>query len=167
MERFADLLDACGKGGHRGLGLAVCFGDKSSFDEAVKIEKDYKQKILNELLKLEKDGVKEKKTFRYFYSTRSSLGGVIGGIAINFIFDKKKPLLSLVRKEDEIHISCRGNQYLVSNGLDLGSVMKEVATSLDGIGGGHKIAAGATIDSEKEKDFLDKANTIISKQMKV
>ena len=66
-----------------------------------------------------------------------------------------------------MHISGRGNQYLVSNGLDLGSALKEVATSLNGNGGGHKIAAGATIDSKKEKEFLDAANMILSKQMKV
>jgi len=167
LERFADLLDACGKGGNRGLGLAVCLGDKSSFDEAVKLEKEYKQKILEELLILEKEGIKEKTAFRYFYSNRSSLGGVIGGIATNFILDKKKPLLSLVKKENEIHISGRGNQYLVSNGLDLGSALKEVATHLNGNGGGHKIAAGATIDSKKEKEFLDAVNMILLKQMKV
>jgi RecJ-like exonuclease len=167
LERYADLLDACGKGGNRGLGLAVCLGDQNFFNKAVKLEKDYKQKILDELLKLEEEGVIEKKYFRYFYSKRSSLGGVIGGIATNFILDKKKPLFSLVRKDDEIHISCRGNQFLVNNGLDLGSAMKKIATILDGNGGGHKIAAGATINSNKEKDFLDKANTIISKQMKV
>ena len=167
LERFADLLDACGKGGNRGLGLAVCLGDKNSFNKAVKLERNYKKDILDELLKLEKDGVIEKKYFRYFYSNRSSLGGVIGGIATNFILDKKKPLFSLARKEDETHISCRGNQFLVSNGLDLGSAMREIATNLNGKGGGHKIAAGATINSKKEKDFFDKTNMIISKQLKV
>ncbi len=167
LERFADLLDACGKGGNRGLGLAVCLGDKNSFNKAVKLEQNHKKDILDELLKLEKDGVIEEKYFRYFYSNRSSLGGVIGGIATNFILDKKKPLFSLARKEDETHISCRGNQFLVSNGLDLGSAMREIATNLNGKGGGHKIAAGATINSKKEKDFFDKTNMIISKQLKV
>ena len=167
LERFADLLDACGKGGNRGLGLAVCLGDKNSFNKAVKLEQNYKKDILDELLKLEKDGVIEEKYFRYFYSNRSSFGGVIGGIATNFILDKKKPLFSLARKEDETHISCRGNQFLVSNGLDLGSAMREIATNLNGKGGGHKIAAGATINSKKEKDFFDKTNMIISKQLKV
>jgi RecJ-like exonuclease len=167
LERFADLLDVCGKGGNRGLGLAVCLGDKNSFNKAVKLEQNYKKDILDELLKLEKDGVIEKKYFRYFISNRSSLGGVIGGIATNFILDKKKPLFSLARKEDETHISCRGNQFLVSNGLDLGSAMREIATNLNGKGGGHKIAAGATINSKKEKDFFDKTNMIISKQLKV
>ena len=107
----------------------------------------------------------EKKGFRYFYSKDSSLGGVIGGIATNFILDREKPLISLVKKDNELHVSCRGNQYLVSRGLDLGLAMNETAKKLSGHGGGHKIAAGATINSDKEKEFLDIVDKIITKQM--
>ena len=166
LERFADLLDACGKGGNRGLGLAICLNDKKAFEDAVKLEKEYKQKILDELLKLEKDGAKEKKSIRFFHSSDSSLGGVVGGIAMNYIFDKEKPLISLARKNDELHVSSRGNQYLVNNGLDLGLAMKEAATQLNGHGGGHKIAAGATISLEKEEEFLGAVDKIIAQQMK-
>jgi len=167
LERFADILDACGKGGNRDLGLSICLGDKKAFDEAEILEKEYKQVILDELLHLEKEGFEEKKNFRFFYSSNSSLGGVIGGIATNFIFDRNKPLLSIVRKNNEIHISCRGNQHLVSEGLDLGFAMKKAAAKLGGNGGGHKIAAGATVSSGKEKEFLDIVDIILSKQMKV
>ena len=165
LERLADLIDACGKGGNRSLGLALCMGDLQSFDKAIELEKVYKQKILNELLRLEKDGFKEKKSYRYFYSNDSSLGGVIGGIASNFILDKEKPLISIVKKNNEIHVSCRGNQYLVSKGLDLGFAMNESAIKLGGHGGGHKIASGATISFEKEDIFLNMVDEIISKQL--
>ena len=166
LERLADLLDSCGKGGNRGLGLELCLGDKDSFNQAVRLEKDYKQNILDQLLILEKDGFKETKGFRYFYSIDSSLGGVIGGIASNFIFDKKKPLVSLVKKDDEVHISARGNQHLVEKGLDLGFAMNEVAKKIGGHGGGHKIAAGATIKSDKEKEFLEMVDKIVVDQVK-
>jgi len=166
MERFADLLDACGKGGNRGLGLQTCLGDNKAFEEAKLVEKEYKQRILDELLRLEKDGFKDKKSYRYFHSKDSSLGGVIGGIATNFMLDKEKPLISVVRKDDEIHISCRGNQYLVSKGLDLGKAMKQASQKIGGHGGGHAIASGATIDSSKEDEFLEIVDDIISKQMK-
>jgi len=166
-ERFADLLDACGKGGNRGLGLSLCMGDKKAFDDAIELEKKYKQNILNELIRLEKDGFKEKNSYRYFYSKDSSLGGVINSIATNFILDREKPLISLVRNDGEIHVSCRGNQYLVEKGLDLGLAMKEAANKLKGHGGGHKIAAGATLDSNKETEFLEMIDDIISKQLKV
>jgi len=166
LERFADLIDSCGKGGNRGLGLSVTLGDKSAFEQAEGFEKEYKKRVLDELLRLEKDGFKEMKGFRYFYSMDSSLGGVIGGIATNYLLDREKPLLSLVRNDDEIHVSCRGNQYLVSKGLDLGVAMKEASTKLGGHGGGHAIASGATIKIEKEDEFLKMVDDIIIKQLK-
>ncbi len=166
LERFADLVDACGKSGNRGLALSLCLGDKDSIAQAKTVEKNYKQKILDELLRLEEEGVKETKSFRYFYTSDSSLGGVIGGIATNFMLDNKKPLISLVRKDPEIHISSRGNQYLVEKGLDLGAAMNVAAKKLEGHGGGHKIAAGATINSEKENEFLQIVDSIITEQLK-
>jgi len=165
-EMFADLLDSCGKGGNRGLGFATAMGDEESFIEAIELEKEYKTKILKELISLEKDGFLEKKNFRYFYSKNSSLGGVIGGIATNFMLDIKKPLISIVRNKDEIHVSCRGNQTLVKRGLDLGDAMKKAAQKLDGHGGGHAIAAGATIKLEKEEEFLEFTDKIIDGQIK-
>jgi len=165
-ERFADLLDSCGKGGNRGVGFSVALGDKDSLDDALKLEKEYKEKILNELLRLEEEGFKEKNGFRYFYTDGSSIGGVIGGIATNFMLDIKKPLISIVKKDDEIHVSCRGNQHLVKKGLDLGVAMKKAAEKLGGHGGGHAIASGATIDSDKEKDFLEFVDKIIVDQIK-
>ncbi len=166
FERYADLLDACGKGGSRGLALSFALGDNKIISEVLKVEKNYKQKILDELIKLEKNGLLEKENFRFFYSNDSSLGGVIGGIATNFILDIQKPLISIARKDDEIHISCRGNQYLVSKGLDLGYAMKEASSKLGGHGGGHAISSGATIASEKEEEFLNLVDEIINKQIR-
>jgi single-stranded-DNA-specific exonuclease len=168
LERFADLLDACGKNGYRSLGLALCLGDTEPWTEALAVEREYKQKLLDGLQALEHDGIHETDGMRYFYTENSSLGGVIAGIAVNFLFDEKKPLFSLTRKEkdDEVHVSCRGNQTLVARGLDLGAAMKTVATALDGFGGGHKIAAGATIAFNKEGEFLEKVDELLGRQLK-
>lgn len=168
LERFADLLDACGKNGHRSLGLSLCLGDTHVWTEALVVEKEYNQKLLYGLQDLEKGGIHETDGMRYFYTENSSLGGVIAGIAVNYLFDEKKPLFSLARKEtdDEVHVSCRGNQKLVRQGLDLGIAMKTVATGLGGFGGGHKIAAGATITFNKEQEFLEKVDALLKQQMK-
>jgi RecJ-like exonuclease len=167
VEHFADLLDACGKGGNRGVALQLCLGDIDAWKESEQLEKRYKDKVLQELQRLEKEEIKETKSFRYFYGQESSLGGVIGGIATNFLYDRTKPLLSLVRKDDELHVSSRGNQYLVEQGLNLGFAMKSAAESLQGHGGGHKIAAGATIALNHEQEFLHQVDLIISKQIKI
>jgi single-stranded-DNA-specific exonuclease len=166
LERFADLLDACGKNGHRSLGLSLCLGDGTLWNDALQVEKDYKQKLLDGLRGLE-GAIRETQGMRYFYSESSSLGGVIAGIAMNYILDEKKPLFSLTRKEtdDEVHVSCRGNQQLVKQGLDLGGAMKTVGEKLGGFGGGHKIAAGATIAFGKEQEFLDQVDRLLVLQM--
>lgn len=168
LERFADLLDACGKNGYRSLGLSICLGDRTAWKDAYIVEKEYKQKILEGLHLLEHGGIHEARKMRYFYSDSSSLGGVIAGIAMNYVLDEKKSLFSLARKENdnEVHVSCRGNQKLVEQGLDLGSAMKTIAAELGGYGGGHKIAAGATIAFDKEKEFLEKVDITLVQQMK-
>jgi len=168
LERFADLLDACGKNGYRSLGLSLCLDHAQTWTEAFAVEKDYKQKLLDGLQALEKDGARETEGMRYFYTDNSSLGGVIAGIAVNFLFDERKPLFSLSRKEtdDEVHVSCRGNQKLVAQGLDLGVAMKTAAETLHGFGGGHKIAAGATIAFNKEEEFLERTNEVLLRQLK-
>ena len=50
--------------------------------------------------------------------------------------------------------------------MDLGVAMKTVASKLGGYGGGHKIAAGATIDLDKENDLLENVNKILNQQLK-
>ena len=164
-EQFADLIDCCGKGGHRDIGFAVCMGDLNAYQEARTYELAYKQEILDELLKLEQTGAIETNSIRYFYTQRSSLGGVIGGIAVNYLFDREKPLFSIVKKPDELHISCRGNKYLVKNGLDLGLAMETIAKKLNGHGGGHQVAAGATIAVDKEEEFIALLDEIIENQV--
>jgi RecJ-like exonuclease len=168
LERFADLLDACGKNGYRSLGLSLCLGDSSAWNDARLVEMDYKQKLLEGLQGLQDGGIREIAGMRYFYSDNSSLGGVVAGIAMNYVLDDTKPLFALTRKEtdSEVHVSCRGNQKLVSLGLDLGSAMKQVAGDLGGFGGGHKIAAGATIRFDKEKEFLEAVDLILVQQVK-
>ena len=79
--------------------------------------------------------------------------------------DKEKPLLSVAKKPDELHVSARGNQYLVDKGLGLGSALQQAAKVFQGHGGGHRIAAGATVSSSIEKDFIKEIDAIISTQL--
>jgi single-stranded-DNA-specific exonuclease len=166
LEFLADVLDSCGKNDFRSLGLSTCLGDPKSLEKALEVSKNFKTRILEELLRLQKDGATEKKSFRYFYSGGSCIGGVVCSSAVNYVFDNTKPLFAIRKNEKELHISCRGNQKLVKNGLDLGAAMKEATEKIDGHGGGHAIAAGATIDSNVEKKFLETIDDILYKQLK-
>lgn len=75
-----------------------------------------------------------------------------------------KPLIGFVESGNgKIKVSSRATQELVDRGLNLGKIMSKAAESVGGIGGGHNIAAGATIDSGKEMKFLE----LVDKMMEV
>ena len=44
--------------------------------------------------------------------------------------------------------------------------MKKISSDIGGYGGGHKIAAGATIAKNMEKEFLEKTDKILIQQIK-
>jgi RecJ-like exonuclease len=43
--------------------------------------------------------------------------------------------------------------------------MGESATAVDGEGGGHDVAAGATIPEDSRRTFLDRADAIVGDQL--
>ena len=76
------------------------------------------------------------------------------------------PLIGFANKGDqEIKVSARATQELVERGLNLSLAMKKAAGTFDGVGGGHNIAAGATIPKGKEEEFLDVLEKEIKSQL--
>jgi RecJ-like exonuclease len=53
-----------------------------------------------------------------------------------------------------IKLSTRGTKKLVEAGLNLGKILSESCAAVGGVGGGHNIAAGATIPADRLDDFL-------------
>lgn len=77
------------------------------------------------------------------------------------------PLIAMIGSEDnKVKVSARGNQAMLRRGLDLSKAMKSAAARVGGIGGGHDIAAGATIPPGKEKEFLAELDRLIGEQLR-
>jgi len=64
-------------------------------------------------------------------------------------------------------VSARSTQELVDRGLDLSSALRTAAKELEGVGGGHRIAAGATIPKGKEEEFLELLEGEIKAQLSI
>ena len=162
LERFSDVIDACGKSGETGLALSVCLGDMDLYERAKNVESKYREKILHHLLELEMGKLVEETNFQYFFSPEASIGSTLSGIVMNYFPYKNKPVFSLTKKDGEIHISCRGTKSMVNRGLDLGRIMKNLSKKLGGSGGGHKIAAGGAIKTEDNEAILKAINEELS-----
>jgi len=163
---LADLLNACGRMDHEGLGIALCLGDKEALEHAGELRREYERKVMDQLLKLESDGVSSTDHVQYFHAPDSALAGVQAGLAMQYILDQSKPTLALSKSKGKIKVSSRGTKYLVSKGLDLSSALKKSAEKLGGVGGGHAVAAGATIPIDKEEEFLNAVEEIVGLQLR-
>ncbi|HDM67153.1 MAG TPA: DHH family phosphoesterase, partial [Thermoplasmatales archaeon] len=75
-------------------------------------------------------------------------------------------LIGFAEKGDgEVKASARATQFLVEKGLDLSAAIKKAASQVNGVGGGHNIAAGATIPKGEEERFLEILEEEIKNQL--
>jgi RecJ-like exonuclease len=80
--------------------------------------------------------------------------------------DRDTPIVAFARKNDaETKVSSRGSGPLVGRGLDLSVVMGEAARAVGGDGGGHDVAAGATIPSDSKREFIERADELVGEQL--
>ena len=81
------------------------------------------------------------------------------------ISDPDKPTIGLNRANDPVNLSSRGMWGQLERGIDLAAAMREACASVGGTGGGHKIAAGGSVPSDKVDEFLDNLDEILGRQL--
>lgn len=157
-------VNSCDRLEQMGLGMAVCLGDREALAKAETLLDQYTNRVLEHLRALETDGLYAKKHVQFFYCEEPSLAGSVAGAGIQFYFDQSKPVFGLSVMERQTKISARGTRTMIASGVDLAAACREAAGALDGDGGGHNIASGATIPKGKEEKFLALVDEIVGRQ---
>ena len=86
--------------------------------------------------------------------------GTIAGMILSY-GDWRKPIIGFTQVSEEntdLKISLRCSRLLAYDGIHFGNIIREVAQSLGGNGGGHNVACGAYIPADKKEDFLNLMN---------
>jgi single-stranded-DNA-specific exonuclease len=160
---LASLLNACGRMAMDGIGLSLTLGDPQALEKARDLKADYDSEVLVALNGIE-DRIEQMDNIQYFHNQNPSLSGVVCGITMQYIADKNKPTLALAEKSGKLRVSSRATFSLLERGVDLSEALRRGAESAGGLGGGHAIASGATVQSGKEKEFLEAVNSIVGEQ---
>ncbi len=158
-------VNSCDRLEQMGLGMAVCLGDREALAKAESLLDEYTNRVLYHLRKLETDGLFAKKHVQFFYCEEPSLAGSVAGAGMQFYFDQSKPVFGLSVMDRQTKISARGTRNLISGGVDLAVACREAADALEGDGGGHNIASGATIPKGKEEKFMAMVDEIVGRQV--
>lgn len=165
-QELLSLLNVCDGLDMAEKGLAMALGNRKSYEEIKTKRVEYYTKALKGLLKLEEEGVSDKGHIQWFYNSDLGMSGFYCGIGMRYLFDQEKPALGLTKVKDHTRVSSRGTKYLISRGLNLAEALKKAARESGGDGGGHDIAAGASIPSDREEFFLNKIEEIVGAQLR-
>jgi RecJ-like exonuclease len=170
-SEFSTLLNATARYERADVGLAVCLGDRGdAFDRARRLLSNHRRNLSEGLETVKQQGVEREEYVQWFDAgeeIRETIVGIVAGMALGVDgVDPDRPILAFARKNDEeTKVSSRGTGRLVGRGLDLSAVMGEASRAVGGDGGGHDVAAGATIPAGEEESFVEKADAIIAKQL--
>jgi len=170
-KEFATLLNSTARYGQFDVGLQVCLGNRDKYlDEARNLLLGHRANLVEGLQFAREEGIQKRKYLQFFHAG-TGIRDTIVGIVTNMLLNSEEvssdiPLIGFADKGDgEIKVSARGTQQLVSKGLNLSKAMKKAANELNGVGGGHNIAAGATIPKGKEEEFLEILESEIKSQL--
>ena len=161
---LARLLDGAGRRGAPELALSLLFGDAGARELAERLAAEHRQAILRGLHAIEA-GIEQGAGIQHFHHDDRTTKGAIAGIAMSHFLDQSRTTVGLAPVGDSIIASARGTHALLARSLDLAAAMCIAAAECNGQGGGHPIAAGATIPAEREADFLARLDVLVVAQL--
>ena len=169
-KEFSTLLNSCGRYDDAPIGLRICSGDRDALSEASKNRSEHKKQLSAALIHIKQNKLIRERKFVQFFHARNDIRDTIVGIAANMMLGSDGvrndiPIIAFANADDGVKVSARADKSLIIKGLDLSAAVKCAAEQVGGFGGGHNIAAGATIPSGREYDFLHIIEGIIGSQI--
>ncbi len=169
-KEFATLLNACGRYEQYDVGIGICLGDREkSLTDALRLLEGHRRNVANTIRLVKEEGLIRMKRVQYFHVRDRAPDSIIGTIAGILMkskdVDAGRTIVGFAYSDGKVKVSGRGNADLVAMGLNLSEAMRTAAESVGGAGGGHSIAAGATIDVGRETDFLSNLDEKIDAQL--
>ncbi|MBI0584218.1 MAG: DHH family phosphoesterase [Methanomassiliicoccus sp.] len=182
-KEFATLLNACGRHDRPEVGMVVCMGDRgTALDTALLQQDDHRRKLREAIELVRNDPAHRASTttpggyplasVRYFHGgdrIEETIVGIVAGILLGSPeAPADRPIIAFAQAGDgscTLKVSGRGTRDMTRAGLDLSAAMRTASEAVGGSGGGHNIAAGASVPEGKEEEFLRTIDRIIGSQI--
>ncbi len=161
-REYASLLNSCGRMGKPALGIALGTGERgTAFQEAQDAYSEYKRSLSKYMNWITTNPKSLKQTKHLVIVSgggvieESMTGAVSSLISSSSLFGNSKvTLVTTLTRSGEAKVSTRATERLVEKGVNLGRLLQNLSAKYGGNGGGHAIAAGATVERDKLERFL-------------
>ena len=159
-REFSTMLNACGRIGKAGVGIAICLGDRNAMlgagEEIVTTYRttlrNYMSTIFSEKWRLVDDG-RNAFVNGDGLLAEDMLGAVSSLLSGSPSLNGRLLFVRTLTKDGTYRFSSRKCLDCLSQ-ANLGLIMRHYAEEFEGVGGGHSAAAGCRIPSSALEDFL-------------
>jgi RecJ-like exonuclease len=168
-REYSALLNACGRLGKHGLGIAIAMGDRSrsSLDEAYATLDTYRKNLAMLIEGVIQNPSRLINADEFVIVNGSGLipEALLSTVASILSSNYVKPLIAFTDAPDGmVKVSARVPKTLANAGVNIAHIMAEAAKSVGGTGGGHDVAAGALIPVERRSEFLKLVANLLGKR---
>jgi single-stranded-DNA-specific exonuclease len=167
-REFSTLLNSCGRMNHAGLGVAIGIGDRGeSYRTAQEVYTQYKatlSKYMNWVATTPNATRRGRHTVLVNGKgviDENMTGAVSSLVSSSDLFGDKVTIVATSTSTAEAKVSTRATERLVEKGVNLGKILQSLSVKYGGVGGGHAIAAGATVPQNKLEGFLTEFEAMI------
>jgi len=172
-REFTVLLNATGRMGKAGLGVAICMGDRGKcFEEANAVMDEYRRTITKYLswVTEKPERIEELKSIYVVHGEGfidEKVISPVSNILSTTLSKIEKPIIiySVVSGENMVKVSARALEPLINKGLNLGEILRIAAEKHSGRGGGHNIAAGAQVPIKNVESFIKLVDKLVKEQL--
>ena len=173
-REFSLLLNATGRTGKPGLGVAICMGDRGKCLEEANVALDEYRQAITEILRwieAHPDRVEEMDSIYILHGGESvdeKMISAVSTIITTNMPNSEKPMIAYaaVPSENILKVSARTVDALTSRGFNIGEIMREASEKFSGTGGGHDVAAGAQVPIKNRESFLKYVNELVKDSLK-
>ena len=163
-SEFSTAMNACGRNHEEKIAMEVLKGDRiASLDELESISRNHRRNLAQSIeiaTGVDNSNIIELENLQYFDGTgiRAEIVGTVTGMILGYC-NWKKPIIGFAETENKgIKVSLRCSRLLSYDGIHFGNMIKKVASTVGGSGGGHSMACGAYIPNDKKSEFIELFN---------
>ena len=167
-SEFSTAMNACGRNDEEEIGVDILKGDRLvALDNLEEVSKNHKYNLATSISKVADkyhSEIIELDNFQYFdcedinQDIATNIIGTITGMVLGYC-NWKKPIIGFSKsKNGQVKVSLRCSKLLSYDGIHFGNIIREISNEVGGTGGGHAVACGAYIPTDKKSEFIDKFN---------
>ena len=165
-SEFSTAMNACGRNREEMVALRILKGNRTdALDELELVSKRHRYNLATSIRQVAEDdstNIIELDNLQYFDGTgiKPEIVGTVTGMILGYC-NWKKPVIGFSDTSEGLKVSLRCSRLLAYDGIHFGNIIRKIASEVGGTGGGHSMACGAYIPTDKKSEFIEKFNSAL------